>query len=550
MNDNQPSSQAPSRKRSQRAYLDLFSKLSQIISHENDLAKLIKAALEIIETSLDVEDCSIMLLNPEGTALSMFGSTRIPASDWPKISIRLGDGIAGKVARTGEPVVVTPDTQSEAVAQETMSKRERYKTNSFISLPLRIIDEHRIIGVLNVTDHYNRHEMTDFDLEVLEAIGELVASAIDSHRLWVRTHEARRHLSHVMDGVPIGMFTISTKGQLTLCNRAARDYLNVLQSAELGREWHEYFTESVKTEIERAIKNLQTGNASYSREFMVTDQKDNSKHSVRLSALKAEELSSTMESNYAMFLVEDLRQTQELAELRRSDQMKSNFLSLISHELRTPLAAMKGAIHILNQMAPPEMREKASKVFGILYRNSDRLTGLVNNILDVLDLEAHTLNLCPKPKDMDALTASILKGFKERALTKEINWDVKLEAENKEIAVDEGRVCQVLSHLIENAMKFTYDGGTISVSSCSRDDKWELRLANTGPTIDPRFKEKIFTKFYQVDETLTREISGTGLGLYLSREIMRLHEGDIHLDTDFHDGACFVITLPEKARLL
>jgi signal transduction histidine kinase len=151
---------------------------------------------------------------------------------------------------------------------------------------------------------------------------------------------------------------------------------------------------------------------------------------------------------------------------------------------------------------------------------------------------------------VDALTASILEGFKGRVLAKEINWEVSLDAVNNEIAVDEGRVCQVLSHLIENAMKFTYDGGTISIRSRSHGDKWELRLANTGPTIDPRFKEKIFTKFYQVDETLTREISGTGLGLYLSREIMRLHEGDIHLDTDFEDGACFVITLPEKARLL
>ncbi|MFW6303977.1 MAG: GAF domain-containing protein, partial [Candidatus Sumerlaeota bacterium] len=477
-------------KRSRKAYLDLFSHLSQIISHESDLSKLIKASLDIIQSSLDVKDCSIMLLNPEGTALNMLGSTRIPEENWSKISIRLGDGIAGRVAESGEAIMVTPDKPLPAEDQALTTPRERYRSDSFISVPLHIIDEYRIIGVLNVTDHMDNHAMTEFDLEVLEAIGQLVASAIDSHRLWVRTHEARQHLSRVMNGVPIGMFTISTKGKMTLCNHAARDYLNVLQSAELGRSWQDYFSEDIKKEIHRSIDELMSGNSSYSCEFKVSDRKDGTEHKVRLSALKAEELSSSLETNYALFLVEDLRQTQELAELRRSDQMKSNFLSLISHELRTPLAAMKGAIHILNQMSPPDMREKASKVFTILYRNSDRLTGLVNNILDVLDLEGHTLTLYRKRRDMNALTTSIVENFKARAIPKNIHWEVDLSAERSEIYVDEGRVSQVLTHLIENAVKFVCEGGTISLKSHSEDKKWVLRLCNTGPCINRRFKEK------------------------------------------------------------
>ena len=128
---------------------------------------------------------------------------------------------------------------------------------------------------------------------------------------------------------------------------------------------------------------------------------------------------------------------------------------------------------------------------------------------------------------------------------KKLEWSLDLRAPRPELYLDESRVEQVIQHLLENAIKFARDGGRIDISTRSSNGSWVLRTANTGRTIEPDHRERIFSKFYQVDGSLTRECGGSGLGLYLSREILRLHGGEIRVDPEFREGACFLVSLPE-----
>jgi signal transduction histidine kinase len=268
--------------------------------------------------------------------------------------------------------------------------------------------------------------------------------------------------------------------------------------------------------------------------------------SVRVSAIEAQDLAA-LEQNHVLFLVEDLQQMQELWELRRSDQLKSTFLSIISHELRTPLASIKGSIHLLNQISPPEMRQKADRLFAILHRNSDRLARLVNNILDVMDLETSNLHLYRKSTDMRDLITRITKRFEIAEVEKNLTWNIHLEAEPAHLYIDESRFGQVVDHLIENAVKFAQEGGEICVRTESKGGNWVLKVSNSGREIPLDLREKVFSRFYQADGTLTRDSGGTGLGLYLCREIMRLHKGEIMVDPDFRGGTRMKVILPETA---
>lgn len=529
----------------EKTYLRIFSLLGQVISRDTELSDIVRYSIEIVQAVLEVENCSIMLMNAEGNALEMQGSSTIPNESWSTISTPLGRGIAGKVAQTGHATLVSKSQTIHGAGGE-----RHYQTDSFICVPLQHGEQRTTIGVVNVTDRVNRRQMSVIDLEMLEAIARLVADAIESHWMWVRAHEARRHLSRVMDGLPIGMFAIGVNDRLTLCNRAARRNLDLPASIELDRPWQECFPPSVATHVQRALDNLSRAKAATSVEFEMPDEAKYERHRwVRLSALPADEL-ATFEVEQALFLVEDMQQMQELADLRRSDQMKSSFLSIISHELRTPLAAVKGAIHLLNQLASPEMRERAHNIFCILQRNSDRLSKIVNTILDVLDLESGTLSLYRKRTDLHGLVTRIVQRYQTVLCERPTRWEVSLEAATPNIYVDESRIGQVVSHLIENALKFTPADGLVALRSTSEEGQWRLSVSNTGVEIAPNLQEQIFTKFFQVDGTLTRETGGSGLGLYLCREIMRLHNGDVRLDTSFRGGASFIVSVPETTSLV
>lgn len=524
-------------------HLQIFSQMSKMIAPSTNLNDLAKAATAIIQSVLSVENCSIMLLDADGLALNMLFSSVIPATHWNRIRVPLGYGVAGEVAETGQPHLMTQIRKENET--ESHSTKGKYYTDSFISVPLRLSEGANILGVINATDRTSRQPMTQMDLQILTAIAELISVTIESHRTWLHANEARRHLSQVVDGVPIGMFTISSNGRIEFCNRAARHHLNISETAPLTDVWQECFPEAVKPYLQKALDSLRRGRSSVSLEFDLPNTIDTGPdRSVRLSAIEAEEI-STLEENHALFLVEDLQQKQELAELRQSDRMKANFLSLISHELRTPLAAIKGAIHLLNQMAPAEMRKTAHGIFSILHRNNDRLTRVVNNILDVMDLESGALQLYRKRSDLHALITRITDRAQVEQINKHINWVIKLEATQPEIYADENRVGQVVEHLLDNSLKFTPIDGEIAILTSSNNGMWRLEVNNAGPAIPSHLAEKIFSKFFQIDDTLTRETGGSGVGLFLCREIIRLHGGEVTLNTDYDKGTSFVVSLPE-----
>ena len=188
-------------------HLGLFSDLRRMINRTTGMDELAGSAIRIIQSVLNVENCSIMLVNASSGVLEMIGSSVIPKESWSAIVTPLGQGVAGRVAQTGKPMLIAKMT-SEKDASAVPGKR-RYRTDSFISIPLHMAEEKEVLGVLNVTDHIQSRQMNEIDLETLQAIGELIACAIHGHRAWQRSHESREHLSKVIDGLPIGMFTIS-----------------------------------------------------------------------------------------------------------------------------------------------------------------------------------------------------------------------------------------------------------------------------------------------------------------------------------------------------
>jgi signal transduction histidine kinase len=251
------------------------------------------------------------------------------------------------------------------------------------------------------------------------------------------------------------------------------------------------------------------------------------------------------EIDAVVVVLEDLSLTREVAELRRLDELKSNFLAMVSHELRTPLTSIKGVVHLLGSGALEESAEQRMPMYQILAKNTERLIAQINDILDVNQIEHNTLRIFPREFDLGECIER--SATRHRAAYEEKG--VALEADlppNTALEADEERIGQVIHHLIDNALKFTPRGGRVRLWVESDEERVSIHVHDTGVGVDPAQRDKVFAKFFQLEHTLTRQAGGSGLGLFLAKELVELHGGKIAFGPTEGPGAHLVIDLPRS----
>jgi PAS domain S-box-containing protein len=232
---------------------------------------------------------------------------------------------------------------------------------------------------------------------------------------------------------------------------------------------------------------------------------------------------------------------------READRMKDEFLRLVSHELRTPLTAMRGALGLLAANIVGELPPKGKRLLDIAVTSTERLTGLINDILDVERLAYGTLDLKLGTHDATALMQNAADGL--AGLAARAGMTLKVVATDLTLEVDSDRIIQVLTNLIGNAIKFSARGGTITISAASGSDGPIMSVADNGCGIPADRLVNIFERFQQVDASDTRERGGTGLGLAVCRGIVLQHGGHIWAESDLEKGSTFHFSLRASTPL-
>jgi PAS domain S-box-containing protein len=227
-----------------------------------------------------------------------------------------------------------------------------------------------------------------------------------------------------------------------------------------------------------------------------------------------------------------------------SDRMKDQFLSILSHELRTPINAIMGFGSILEDELggplTPEQHGYIEKIMG----GAETLMALVSDLLDMSRIQAGKFTLDPRPlrlpEVLDAVVAYLkpLADQKHQALVEAVPEDLPL------LVADEQRVAQVLTNLVGNAIKFTPEGGTVTVRAHEVDGRIRCEVVDTGIGIAPRDIGRLFQRFTQLDSSYTRRAGGTGLGLSISKALVEAHGGQIGVESELGVGSTFWFELP------
>jgi signal transduction histidine kinase len=238
----------------------------------------------------------------------------------------------------------------------------------------------------------------------------------------------------------------------------------------------------------------------------------------------------------------------DLSESRRIERMKDEFLATVSHELRTPLTSILGALGLLAAGAGGALPERALELARVAKRNGDRLSRLIDDVLDLTKLEGNRMPLNLRPSALAPLIREAINantGYAQRG-------EVTLHFEDDSMAcraqVDPDRFLQIMANLLSNAIKHTPKGKSVRVDLVQRDAHLHVDVVDQGPGIDPAFRKKLFEKFSQADGSDRRAIGGTGLGLYISRMLIEKMGGTIQAESGATEGSTFRLTLPRLSQ--
>ena len=232
-------------------------------------------------------------------------------------------------------------------------------------------------------------------------------------------------------------------------------------------------------------------------------------------------------------------------ELRSLDEMKSNLLANVSHELHTPLVSIKGYTEMILKRKLGPLTPEQERGLLVAQKNIDRLIELIDNLLSFARLETGETQLRIEDVPLHQLVDEAIELVSERVKRRNLSVTTQYEADDLVVRGDRVKIGQVFTNLLTNAVKFNREGGRIAVAARrGRGGFVEVEVADTGIGIPPEEQEKIFERFYQVEAGPKRRYEGTGIGLAIVRDILRLHGGSIRVQSTPGQGSTFQFTLP------
>lgn len=259
-----------------------------------------------------------------------------------------------------------------------------------------------------------------------------------------------------------------------------------------------------------------------------------------------EALQQQIEAQRAELRQAEFKMGQLKEQLSQGEKLKAEFVATMSHELRTPLNVVLGFGSLLADEAFGELNPDQAEACEKILESSERLATLINDLLDWSRLEASTLEFNMTSMDMVSLAKGVIEDLRPLADRKELALTVEAPDSIPLITADPDRLEQVLKHLVDNAVKFTPNGGQVGVRIAHDPERGAVAIDvwDTGIGIPPEAMHKLFTRFYQVDSSNTRLYGGTGIGLSLVKELVGRHGGDVSVESRVGEGSTFHVLLP------
>jgi len=415
-----------------------------------------------------------------------------------------------------------------------MARSGPFDLEGTIGLPLEAHGD--LVGLLLVF-RASASPSTRNERKILQAFADHAAVAVTNARLYEQVAGEKRQLDAILEGSADGIMILDSGHRILRWNRALAQLSGISAAAALDSVHDEIIRWGKKPDPDLAdaeARGWPFGTAAPLYVEGDLSQPDGDKIPVGVTYAPIFDRQQR--------LVNIIANVRDITRFREAEQLKSTFISIISHELKTPVSLIKGYADTLLREDARWNKDTINASLTVIDEEADRLTNLIDNLLDASRLQAGGLQLNLRTMHLDKLSSQLVRKFQTQ--TDKHNLSVRFPDNYPPIEGDEERLRQALGNLISNAIKYSPEGGHITISGNVTHREVVVTVTDSGAGLPVNELERVFDRFHRASTSATEHAQGAGLGLYLTRAVIEAHNGRIWVDSDPGEGASFHFSLP------
>ena len=540
----------------ERDRVETLYRITSQLSLTLDLDRVLNRAMELVVEAVGAQRAAIMMLEPGSDRLiyraALGADVELPLGGLPTRFSR-GEGLAGWVVEHREAAVVA-DVLEDSRWIEAREGEKKYR--SALGVPLVVSDE--VQGAL-LLFHTHPDHFSEDHLVLVETAAIQVAHAINNAELYGLIRDQAGRLGAmlkdrqveaaksqaILEAVADGVIVADAKRSVILFNAAAERLLELPRDQALGRPTREMlglYGSQARAWMETVSRWAKKPGAYATEDYLAArlDIEDR---------IVSVHLAPVVMGDEFLGTVSVFRDVTAEVEAKRAE---AELISTVSHELRTPMTSIKGYVELLLMGAVGDVTDDQQHFLSIIKSNTDRLTKLLNDLLDISRMESGRIALSPKVMRIDGVASQVVVAMEGRAEEKGLALRSEVPPGLPEIIADPDRVAQILTNLIANACNYTLSGGEIVVSATAQDDMVHVSVSDTGIGIAEEDRAKVFQRYFRVDDTVVQDAPGAGLGLSIVQALVEMHGGQVWIESELGKGSTFSFSLPavESRRLV
>ena len=510
------------RERRARGLAQQLARTGALLATELDPAAVLDEIVAQAPALLRADAAVVRLLEDDDLVVSAAGGTlpddlldsRSPATGWA----------AGDAIQTRSPVMVG-DVQSEGSGAADPALLAGYR--AFLAVPLAG-PEGGLQGVLSVYARRPRRWQPE-EVEALSALAANASSALASAELYQRVALEKERSVAILANIADGIVAVDRDGRVVLWNAAAERITGIGAEDAVGRSTLQVLHRNLESDDENGVDAL--------GDRLLSIRRDDDEVWLSLTEAIMRDPAGAVAGRIFAF--------RDISAERVVEQMKSDFVTTVSHELRTPLTSIYGFAETLLRQDVLFGDAERRTFLGYIASESERLTRIVDQLLNVARLDTGDLQVNLAPTDVRAVVSEVVQVAEQAANGNEHDFVVDLPEEPLDAEVDSDKLRQILANLVDNAVKFSPEGGKVTVAARADGRIVEVRVEDEGIGIPEEEQRRIFTKFYRGD-AMTRDpsASGTGLGLFIAHGLVTAMGGRMWVDSREGAGSSFAFELP------
>src|SRR5271157_897560 len=488
--------------------LETLARLGRSITASLDLDSVLSAIVDAAVELTGADEGSLLLLDETTGELYMRAGRNFQEEFVRTFRLPIKDTLAGSVLRSGQPVLLDEKTPQKI--------KTAYLVHSLVYVPIQI--HGHVFGVLGIDNRTERAPFKDRDVKLLSAIAEFAVIAIENARLYTNTITERNKLETVLTRIQDGVIVVDSDQRMVMVNQAAQSAFNLPAQPVIGRQFKDVFSQPELLEL------IDSANKSLSNRVEISVE-DGRVFNAQLTPIPDVGIAITMH---------------DITYLKKLDRIKSDFVSTVSHDLRSPLTAIMGYVELIERAGPiNDLQRDFVRRVQVSVQN---ITTLVDDLLNLGRIEAG-FDARKESINLGQLIYYSAEGFKKQLTDNGHHLQLELPNTFPPIFANPVQFRQMIDNLLDNAIKYTAPGGTITIHGTVEQNQIILQFIDSGIGIPALDLPYIFDKFYRASN-VNSDVTETGLGLAIVKSIVESHDGRIWVDSTLGQGTTFTVVLP------